>query len=139
MTGVGTLITRRCAGYVRVCFLTHHGEPMPETLKRFGLATDYQLRQIERHRAIDVLTTLLHRDMAYGLELMPATDAQRFAVWLLERFPAEGSAFYTNGDWRRDSHGGSPGWTPLTASTFDGGVIATSGGLAACVWFEDED
>jgi hypothetical protein len=85
-----------------------------------------------------VLTTLLHRDLAHGVELMPAADAQGFAVCLLEQFQTEESAFYTNGNWRPYSEGGNS-WTPHTGSTFDGGVIATSDGLAACIWFEDED
>jgi len=105
-------------------------------LKRFGLATDGRLVQIERHTVIEALTTWPHRDLAYGGELMPAADAQGFALWLLEQFQTEKRAFFTNGNWQSDL-GGS--WTPCTTSTLDGGVIATSGRLAACIWFEDED
>ena len=32
------------------------------------------------------------------------------------------------------------GWTPLTESTFDSGLIVESqGGHYVCIWFEDED
>jgi hypothetical protein len=123
---------------MRVCFLTYCRQPQSEMLKRFGLATDDPLVQIERHRAIEVLTLCLHQDLAYSSELMPAADAQGFAFWLLEQFQTEESAFYTNGDWWNWSSG-SVEWIACTTSTFDGGVIATSGRLAACIWFEDED
>jgi len=136
MTSIGEVIKRRRTGHMRVYFLTYYREPQSELLKRFGLATDCPLVQIERHTAIEVLTMFLHRGLAYGRELMPGTDAQGFAVWLLEQFQTEESAFYTNGNWQSNLWGG---WTPCTTSTFDGGVIATSGGLAACIWFEDED
>lgn len=136
MTSTGDIVKRRRTGYMRVCFLTYYGEPLSEMLKRFGLATDCQLVNIERHAAIEVLTTCLRRDLAYGAELMPGADAQGFAFWLLEQFQTEESAFYTNGNWQSDLE---IGWTPCTTSTFDGGVIATCGGLAACIWFEDED
>jgi hypothetical protein len=135
---VSEVIKRRHAGHMRVCVMTHYGGPQSEMLKRFGLAIDCQLVQIERHAAIEVLTRLLHRDFAYGVKLMPTTDAQGFALWLLEEFQAEENVFYTNGNWQADLESGSS-WTPCTESTFDGGVIATSRGLAACIWFEDED
>jgi hypothetical protein len=74
-----------------------------------------------RTTAIKVLTTLLHRDMAHGVELMPAADAQGFAAWLLEQFQTEESAFYTTaiGDRIRiaEFHGHRTLGPPLTAAS----------------------
>jgi hypothetical protein len=142
---------------MRVSFSTYYGQPQSEILKCFGLATDCELVQIERQAAIDVLTYWLHRHLDSG-ELMPSAETQGFAFWLLEQFQTEDSAFYTNGDWGKSLV--SRGWMPCTTSGCDGGVIATSGpdaqtrkklshyggavhwispGLAACIWFEEDD
>ena len=138
MTSVGEVIKLRDAGHMRVCFLTHSSAQRSEMLKRFGLDIGCRLIQIDRPKAIELLTMLLHQDLAHGVKMMPIADAQGFASWLLEQFQAEESAFYTNWDWRRGDPNAGNLW-PCTRSTFDGGVIATSGGLAACIWFEDED
>jgi hypothetical protein len=61
--------------------------------------------------------------------------AERLARRFLDLFP-EGAVFMTNGTIALPGGGA---WSPLTAATFDTGVIAISSARVGLLWVEDED
>lgn len=77
---------------------------------------------------------------------MPATLATALIAAFLHDFDDGVANFFTNIDYSGEGRKlgtfdawAGPDWKPVTAATFDAGVIALSNGLAACLWVEDED
>lgn len=93
--------------------------------------------EVDRPTAEKFLTALLHRSLAYGTELMPASTA----AWLASQFvraPGRyGTRFATNSP---DLVGESPfAWTPATDYSMDAGVVALGPHGAGLYWVADED
>jgi hypothetical protein len=138
------LISKRDAGHVRVSFTTYYDQPLPELLERFGLGSkefpNPRLRDISREEASRILMSLLRLDMAYHAQLMSEGDAEVLARRFLEQFPCEGTRFVTNlGKAQNINRPFDVDSSPMTQSTFDGGVICLAKPVAGCVWVEDED
>lgn len=138
------LISKRTAGHVRVGFTTYYDQPLPEVLARFGLGNeefaDPHLREISREEASYILMSLMRLDMAYHLPLMSDGDAKALTQRFLGQFPSEGTRFLTNLARAENANRQFDlGSSPMTQSTFDGGVICLAKPVAGCVWFEDED
>jgi len=137
MDAVG-LIVKRHAGHVRVAFVSYYGQPVDDVLRRLGLASPEPsphppLTEITRSEALTVIVALLHRDMAYRVELMSVDEALQFGESFLGSFASD-TTYFSNRP-RVDA----ASWNPLTLSTFDSGVIALSKSVAGCIWVEDED
>jgi hypothetical protein len=100
-----------------------------------------ELDEIDEGWAIELLTWLIGNTMAYDVELIPVTQAAQFAARFVALLPSE-RRWFTNGD--RAAPGDfwyprpSP-WNPLTAHTFDTGVVAAAEERAWIAWFTDED
>lgn len=108
----------------------------------FGLSSDAACyHEIDTDEAAAVLEALLHRDLAYGVELMPATTARQLAADFIALFAGTPVRWFTNGSWGRPpvAPGVGPEWSPATDATFDAGVIALATTAAGCVWCMDED
>ena len=110
-------------------------------LLMFGLfpQTD-ALTEISPSQAQAVLEALLWKDLAYRAEVMSLQRARELAHEFVASHAEENTKYFVNADWSlylREPNGFS--FTGLTDSTFDGGVVALSGGFASCVWVEDED
>ena len=54
--------------------------------------------EISAHDAHTIATSLLHRDLAYGEEVMPLAEASELATAFLDLAP-EPLAYFTNGEW----------------------------------------
>lgn len=92
--------------------------------------------ELDPQGALEVVTRVLHVDLAYDIPVMTLDLAQGLA----RRFLAccgEGAVFVTNGSLAQSSNGGE--WSPLTGATFDTGVVAVSSRRASLLWVEDED
>lgn len=138
------LINRRNAGWVRVSFVSNYHDPLPKVLARLGLQCaefpDPQLREVPRSEARSILVSLLRQDMAYRAELMPQAEAESFADQFLGNFSSDDARFITNLD--QPDNPARPfdgGYSPMTQSTFDGGIIGIENSLVGCFWVEDED
>ncbi len=136
MDVVAAILTARISGVVR-CGLS--ALPRPSVLDvaaEFGLLPERDAyRQVEATAAHTAVRDVLHRDLAYSGEIMPAAEADRLAAAFLDLFG--GAALYftnTDGD---NNNGWS--WFPVTAATFDTGVIAIGPERSGCLWVEDED
>jgi hypothetical protein len=119
----------------------------PDLLAReFGLRSEPNIyRQVDAETARHILRKLLHKDMAYGSELLPISEANALANEFIELFSNLDPRFYTNGNWQLPpkqtaSHvwkGNT--WNPATDATFDAGILVLGNQLSGCAWFEDED
>jgi hypothetical protein len=129
------IAARRC-GKVRCGITPKRIESVADLAAAFGLLAeaDYY-REIDAATAQVILARLVGRDMAYGVEVVPADRASELAARFLAQF-GSGSRFFTNGDWHRDD---PAEWEAVTEATFDGGVLALGGRRSGCLWVEDED
>ena len=104
----------------------------------FGLSGKAAIyREIQADVAVSVIANVLHRDMAYDQQIMPAARALGLAKEFVGCFPRDATRFFTNGTFGRKQE--APSWSPATDATFDTGVIVLSSGMTACLWFQDED
>ncbi|MHC4939436.1 MAG: homocysteine S-methyltransferase [Planctomycetota bacterium] len=103
--------------------------------KAFGLtALGVDWVTVNREEALRLLTNVLHRDLAYEQEIMPRRRAAQLARRFLDQAD-EDSIFLTNGTLGL----GGGGWTPLTESTFDTGILALGSSWIRMLWVEDAD
>ena len=93
-------------------------------------------RCIERSEALDTVSRILFRDLAYQRPLMEQKTATYIAESFLNLFAQYGGRFCTNGSF---DNRGMLSWTPITESTFDHGVVAFDDQKVGLVWVEDED
>ena len=131
-----SIIRARPNGEIRYAVVVESRNDMARVLGKFGLTPDPSLLiEHDRETAFAILRALLWKDMAFESECMPLSQAEEIARNLLQQHSAPESKFYSNGDWSKGE-----GWSPLTNSTFDSGLIVARGdGTYFCVWFEDED
>lgn len=97
--------------------------------------------EISANDAHAIITALLHRDLAYGAELMPMATASDLSTQLLDGVP-EPHRYFTNGEWTVSESGDEAtlhGWNPISDASFDSGVVCLGDGRAALFWVQDED
>ncbi|MGV3707777.1 MAG: hypothetical protein ACO1Q7_02980 [Gemmatimonas sp.] len=96
--------------------------------------------EISANDAHAIVATLLHRDLAYGAELMTFSRASDLSTALLDSV-AEPHRYFTNGDWAVGDEGEATfnGWNPISDATFDSGIVCIGDGHAALFWVQDED
>jgi hypothetical protein len=126
---------RNC-GYVHCAFVTDSTDDLAIVLANFGLFADPTLLiEVSRAEAIAILTKLLWKDMAYGVECMPLDTAREFADAFVVEHESSNCKYYSNVVSAQSNE-----WYPLTTATFDSGIIISSNTRQhACLWFEDED
>ncbi|KQR08594.1 hypothetical protein [Cellulomonas sp. Leaf334] len=92
---------------------------------------------IGRDAAVDLLTLLLHRDLAYDGVVVPAPRARELAEGFVGSFGPAECRIATN----RLVHDGQfeSAWNGVTSFTFDAGVIVVSQERAGVLWVADED
>ena len=91
-------------------------------------------REVDRDRAAEVLTHVLHREMSYQVEVMPLNRANSLAQALIAHCGGR-ARFATNTE---DMPGRSV-WFPATDATFDCGLLIIGDHARAVYWVEDED
>ena len=89
---------------------------------------------IDRKTALRVLQRVLERDLAYDTPLMESARAQLLAESFLSLFSSS-ARYFTNGS----LESGGSGWDPITAATFDHGVVAHDDRTIGIIWVQDED
>lgn len=90
-------------------------------------------------QAITALAKLLHKDMAYGSELMPEAEAATLARELISQLADADAIIYTSGEWRDEEGGELIYCSPFTGATFDAGFLVRNKVETIAIWFEDED
>ena len=105
---------------------------------RFGLIfTPGTYKEIGREQAEEVARYILHKDLAYGSELMSNEAAEELVSRFFDRFDETTAQYYTNGNYYADRSNHS--WSPATTATFDTGVLIVGKSCSGCLWVEDED
>lgn len=102
-----------------------------------GWTDRYDLQQIDRETAAQVLAFAATESMAYGQHGSPREGHRKLASAALESFNGD-AVFLTNtADWIK---GGSVTWSvTLTDATFETGLIAYDAANALIYWVEEED
>ncbi len=105
-----------------------------------GIAPQWD--EISASDAHAIVATLLHRDLAYGNEIMPFATAADLATQFFDLVP-EPHTYFTNGDWARSAANSAQAelssYNPISDATLDSGVVCLGDGRAALFWVEDED
>jgi len=95
--------------------------------------------------AKNILTTLLHKDLAYGVELMPLDKAGLFTDRFFSLFSSQ-ALYFSNSVWNENEYTpdkafefGLSSWAPLTELTFDSGIVICDNSKIGIIWFSDDD
>jgi hypothetical protein len=134
----------------RSCGRVHCGTTDADSLEgaaaALGLTAEEGIyREIARDVAQDLVVELLHRDLAYGLQIMPLDRALDLADRFLVEVTRDSCRFFTNMTAPMEPAPTSsrvrvgPSWNPATTATFDMGVLVVAPSGGACFWVEDED
>lgn len=94
-------------------------------------------RQVDSAAAREMLAWILHRGLAYSVELMPFAQASRLAEEFLGVFGSDDTRFATN----LSATPNSPTWSshPATQHTLDAGIVCLSPSLTGVYWVAEED
>ena len=139
------IIAARDHGAVRCGLSSQRSPAVPELAREFGLRDQPSCyKEIDEEAARHLIGLVLQRDLAYNAEVMPGASAVELADRFLAQF-GPGTRYFSNGTWHLPSivradgviHGAS--WDPVTAATFDTGVLAIGPQCSGCLWVEDED
>jgi hypothetical protein len=137
-----TIETLRNAGLVRGRVLQETFASPELAALAFGLKGDPAIySEVGPKEAACVLRSVIHRDMAYEMELVPLRQAEELAEQFLRAVGSVGARYFTNGTFGlpRPSPNVGASWSPATEATFDTGILVITPERTACLWFEDED
>jgi hypothetical protein len=136
MSLIADILAARGPTMVRISSILDYSNDLSVVLSKFGLIQDETLLVTQdRAGSIAILTKLLWKEQAYNCERMDGSEAQRLAEKIIAENESKDSRYFSN---KESSL--SDAWNPLTDSTFDSGVLISSGdGRYFCIWFEDED
>lgn len=97
-------------------------------------------KPFEKYDAERLLTSILHKDMAYQCKCMEIGLARSTMRSFFDLF-SDSPRFYSNTEFRPESGGlvsiGS--YQALTSATFDSGIVAVDESHIGFIWIEDED
>lgn len=137
MLNYRALIDARRCGEIRCSVASEFTGNISRLLGKFGLVPDESLLvEHNRDSALEILTALLWKDMAYDGECMPKQEAESLALQVLSEHEGPGCRYFSNGNVAKGES-----WNPLTESTFDAGLLITDAlnQKHFCIWFQDED
>ena len=100
----------------------------------------------DKKLACDIITILIHQDLAYDAEMIPLEEAALLANKFFSLFSNQ-AAYFFNSTWNEHEHSqvdkdfklGLSSWTSLTEATFDSGIIICDNDKIGIAWFADED
>ena len=136
---VSEIIASRDAGVVRCGILPFSAQSISTLAGEFHLeGTMTKYSEVDLIRARELLTYILHRDLAYNAPIMSIERAAELAERFLSQFENENARFFTNGvDYSPVS--GIQSFSPVTDATFDTGILVIGRSRSGCLWVEDED
>ena len=129
-----SMLSAHPVGEVRCGVATVGTDDLATVLAKFGLsAVAEALVELERPKAVTLLTQLIEVDLAHGAPCTSHGEARVMAEGLLSAHAGPDSRYFSNGD-------GTSSWMPLTSSTFDAGLLVQCRpNMYFCVWFEEND
>jgi hypothetical protein len=139
---IAQIIEARTGGEVIAATVDRCFSLAEQAAPEFGLSAKPEIyEQISPDEAVEVLASVIHKDMAYGYEFTPLEQARQLASSFVFSFPPLDTTYFTNGSFGkpRENPNVGPSWSPATDATFDTGVLVLSGVSTSCLWFKDED
>jgi hypothetical protein len=121
-----------------------------ENLPTTTISLDYfkeHIQEIEnRELAESILVSLLHKDMAYSVEMMTLEKARILTRKFFSLFSSH-ALYFSNSTWNENEYAvpakafelGLSSWAPLTELTFDSGIIICDNNRIGIAWFSDDD
>jgi hypothetical protein len=96
--------------------------------------------------AKNILTNLLYEDMAYSTKIMSLEKARIFTNNFFSLFSSQ-ALYFSNSTWNENEYSGPDkdfelglsSWAPLTALTFDSGIVICDNSKIGIIWFSDDD
>ena len=89
-------------GSTRVVGVRNYDLPLADVLSSMGIEPNADaLFEVSLTRAVECLTELLRKDIAYGCEMMPSATAEEYAKDFFIPLSGDGARFFTNGGWDR--------------------------------------
>ena len=140
---IAAILAVRTGGLVTCAVLDYPLQTIGESARAFELLDGPGIYDpISVERALDIMTNVIHKGLAYNVEYTTRAHAQALAENLLALVHGPRAAYFTNGylGWTEEPpvrYGRS--WSPATYSTFDTGVLMLGTRATACLWVEDED
>lgn len=126
-------------GNIRCGRSRHAPSSLVELAREFGLRPDESIySEIDADAGIRVVAQILHRSLAYNVEIIPLERAVDLAARFIGLFTPAHTRYFTNGN-LAGALGPLRSWSPATDATFDTGVLVLGRAEAACIWVEDED
>jgi hypothetical protein len=93
-------------------------------------------REITSKAAAKQIKRILHRDLAYSVELMPEKQAEQIAHSFVALLGGAAGRFFTNSEPMGENCYAS---TPISSATFCEGIVGFRGPAMAICWAQDED
>lgn len=139
------IIAARIYGFVRCGVSSQPSPTVQELAREFGLRDDPSCyKEIGVSSARRLVRLVLHRDLAYNVEIMSESRAAELTDKFFAQFDP-GARYFTNGTFherpRRINESVTAGasWDAVTEATFDTGVLTIAPKCSGCLWVEDED
>lgn len=132
----------RDSGILKTAMVSSPQKTLSKTLGKIGLSSDEELLNvINRELARDIVASILWKDLAYDVELMPKNKAYEFTDKILAEYYTDECTIFSNSKWERNDIGNIilSGFNPMTNATFDSGIIIKHPSYFFCIWVEDED
>ncbi|MCF6443067.1 hypothetical protein L1077_26940 [Pseudoalteromonas luteoviolacea] len=105
-------------------------------VQKFGFnGLDKRWHILNKEEAAESLSMILHKSLAYSVEMMPLKTAKHIADKFLCQFDPRNSKFLSNG--HISEHSAS--WNPITQSTMEMAVVVIDGKSIGIICAEDED
>lgn len=97
-------------------------------------------KSINKKEAVEIITFILHKDMAYRSEVKDEGEAHSLAQQFMGFF-RDNVTCCTNASFSRVNGEISSlsGWNSCTSATFDCGVVCSDGKVVGVIWAQDED
>jgi hypothetical protein len=140
------LLRDRHAGWVKITFAKNYNYDLKEVMARVGLSNGpSEPRKVSQEEAIDTMTAILWRDMAYRVELIDKEQAHQRALKFVGEYALAGAEFYNNLFLQGERDRSSPyefkshSFSEFSDSTFNMCLLIVNPDSAVCVLAEDED
>lgn len=131
------LLKDRHCGFLKIAFSRTYGTDLQVVISQMGFdIRSAELTAIDAAQAAVALSRLFSRDLAYGVKVMDADVAQRYARELIAECAETDAKIFTNARWEGEKLFGC---NPVSEATFDVLILIINNDFAVSVLIEDED
>ncbi|RPK10764.1 hypothetical protein [Priestia endophytica] len=138
------LLKKRSAGKVTCSMAKRSQRSIFEDINDFAEELGFQeveasLNLIDKQIARKIITYVLSMDLAYDSDLDSKPIARDLCNYFVSLFSSK-AKYYTNAEFDEEwGYFKMAGWSPISLSTFDTGIIIVDQDNVGVLWVEDED